>query len=192
MTTADPFITVVELKAHLNKTSTADDDELAGFVSAACAAIFERIGHVSTTSVTADVDVSRGLAILPERPVASVESVTALPGGVTLEEADQESGTPGWTLRKGGTLGITGGGVWRVRVTYTAGRDPLPGNVRLAALELAAHLWKQSQLNTGSTVRPPSFGDDVTIIPGLAYALPIRVRELLGIGKLPTDEILVG
>lgn len=191
MTTPDPFITVDELKTHLRKTSDTEDAELAGFVSAACAAITERVGHVSTTSVTSEVDVSRRLAILPERPVVSVESVTALPDGQALEETDEAAHVYGWTLRPGGTLGITTRGVCRVQVVYTAGRDPLPGNIRLAALELGGHLWKQSQLNNGGG-RPQIIGDDVTVMPGLAYALPIRVRELLGLGKNPRDEILVG
>jgi hypothetical protein len=191
VTTPDPFITVDELKTHLNKTGSADDAELAGFVSAACAAITERVGHVSTVSVTSDVEVSRRLAILPERPVVSVESVTALPSGHALEETDETNRVYGWTLRPGGTLGIATRGVCRVQGVYTAGRDPLPGNIRLAALELGAHLWRQSQLNSGGG-RPPIIGDDQVVIPGLAYALPIRVRELLSLGKNPRDEILCG
>lgn len=184
------FITVDELKTHLNKTSATDDAELAGFVSAACSMVVERIGHVSVVDATVDVAVHRGRAVLPDRPVVAVTTVVDLPGESAVVAADPVADVQGWTLRPGGVLEVDGYHR-RVRVTYTAGRDPLPGDVRLAGLELAAHLWKSSQLNA-SGGRPNPAGMDDLALRGVGYALPYRVRELLGLGKLPTDEILVG
>jgi hypothetical protein len=190
------FITVTDLKAHLKKSGTDDDAKLAGFTSAACAAIVERIGQVSPVDAVDEVEHRhcrwRRVIVLEDRPVVSVTTVQVA-GGDVIPPADPDNRIDGWVLDGGaGVLRHTS--VWprgTIRITYTAGRDPLPGNIRLAALELAAHLWKQSQLNTGSTTRPPAFGDDQVIMPGLAYALPIRVRELLGLGKLPTTDVLV-
>lgn len=195
------FITVEELKGHLKKSGVEEDAKLSGFVSAACQMIVDRIGQVSPV-VAVDVDHRhhrhhlhrriRRTIVLEERPVISVTTVVV--DGATVPAADLVNGVDGWELSgPAGILTHTGCWPWgRITVTYTAGRLPLPGNVRLAALELAGHLWKQSQLNNGSTARPQSFGDDQVIMRGAAYALPIRVRELLGLGKNPTDDILVG
>jgi hypothetical protein len=197
--TPDPWITVAELKAHMNKTAAADDAELAGFVAAACAAIVDRIGQVSPVAATADLALSRrirfrgyGVAVLPDCPVVEVSAVVAVPGGDLVPAADPLNNVRGWTLGAGGVLTVTGSMARGVRVTYIAGRDPLPANIRLAALEMAAHLWKASQMNNSSTRLPATFGGDQVTMPGAAFALPIRVRELLGLGKNPTDQILVG
>jgi hypothetical protein len=198
--TPDPWITVAELKTHANKTSAADDVELAGFVAAACTVITDRIGQVSPVAATADLPLSRhrrrlyghGVAVLPDCPVVEVSAVVTLPGGEVVPAADALNNAHGWTLGPGGVLTVTGAMARRVRVTYTAGRDPLPGNIRLAALELAGHLWKASQLNNSSQRLPAGFGGDQVTMPGAAYALPIRVRELLGLGTNPTDHVLVG
>lgn len=187
------FITVQESKAFLKKSGADDDAKQAWYVSAACAAIVERIGQVSVVEAEDVVECRayRRVIVLEERPALSVTSVVA-DDGTAIPAADPPL-VRGWVLTPGSGL-LRHTGHWprqRLTITYTAGRDPLPGNIRLAALELAGHLWKQSQLNNGSTARPSAFGDDQAIMPGLAYALPIRVRELLGLGKLPTTEILV-
>ena len=186
------FITVAELKTHLNKTVSTDDAELAGFISAACQMIRDRIGQVSPVAAVDLSDGRRRSIVLTEHPVASVTTVEVA-GGEVILPADPDTGTDGWEL-DGGAGFLRNTGSWppgAIRVTYTAGRDPLPGNIRLAALELGGHLWKQSQLNSGGG-RPQITGDDQVIMPGLAYALPLRVRELLGLGKLPTTEVVVG
>jgi hypothetical protein len=189
------FITVDELKVFLKKSGTDDDAKLPGFASAACAAIVERIGQVSPVGAEDVVDCRRHrrTIILDEHPALTVTSVVQGDGTV-IPAADPANGVTGWVFQPGAGL-LRNTGWWprqQLTITYTAGRDPLPGNIRLAALELSGHLWKQSQLNNGSTARPSSFGDDQVIMPGLAYALPIRVRELLGLGKNPTTQILVG
>lgn len=195
--TPDPWITVAELKTHMSKTAGADDAELAGFVAAACAAIVDRVGQVSPVAATADVTLRRRRpgrdgAVLPDWPVAEVSAVEALPGGEVVPAADPLTNAHGWTLAAGGVLLVTGAVSRRVRVTYLAGRAPVPANVRLAALELAGHLWKASKLNNASQRLPAGFGGDQVTMPGAAYALPIRVRELLGLGANPTDDLLVG
>lgn len=195
--TPAPWITVAELKTHVTKTSDGDDAELAGFVAAACTVITDRIGPVSPVAATADVTLhrqrpGRGGAVLPDHPVVAVSAVETLPGGGAIPAADPLTDSHGWTLAPGGVLLVTSATSRRVRVTYTAGRDPLPANIRLAALELAGHLWKASKLNNSSQRLPAGFGGDQVTMPGAAYALPIRVRELLGLGTNPTDDVLVG
>lgn len=190
------FITADDLKAHLRKSGTDDDAKLTGFVSAACTAIVERIGQVASVDAVDEADNRhrhrRRSIVLQARPVVSVDTVEVA-GGDEIPPADPDNHVDGWVLDRGAGVvrhtRVFPRGV--IRVAYEAGRDPVPGNIRLAALELGGHLWKQSQLANNSTARPPSFGDDTLVLPGLAYALPLRVRELLGLGKLPTRDVVV-
>lgn len=192
-TQPDDFITVAEVKTHMDKTDgTVDDAEMAGFVSAACQMIRERVGEVSEVTAVVEHHPHGDVLVLDHRPVIEITTVQQLPGLAAVPEADEGAGTSGWVLVSlEGVMRHTSCWPGRVRVTYQAGRDPLPGNIRLAALELAAHLWRSSQLNSGGG--RPAFGDSETpIMPGSAYALPIRVRELLGLGQNPTSDVLVG
>lgn len=185
------WITVGELKTHMGKTG--DDAELAGFVSAACYSIRDRIGEVSAVTAVVEVCSWTDVIVLEHKPVISVTKVERLPGLDFVPPGDRGTGTDGWLMQQPGagilqhTSRFPGG----VRVTYQAGRDPLPPNVRLAGLEMAAHLWRASQLNAGGG-RPAIADNEQPIIPGVAYALPIRVRELLGLGDNPTSEVLIG
>lgn len=188
------FVSLADVKRHMNKTSANDDQEMAGFISAACQMIVERIGPVSPVSTSKTIwrRHIRRAVILDLRPVIEVASVTA--DGVAIPQADPDTGTDGWELNaKSGVL--THSRRWPpaecLHITYRAGRTPVPGNIRLAALELCAHLWRASQQNFGGG-RPGLPGADDVVMPGAAYALPIRVRELLGLGAQPTAEPLVG
>lgn len=192
-TDPDAFISLADLKHHVDRaqSDTSDDAEMIGHLRSACEMIRDRIGHVTPVTFTRDVN-AREVIVLGEHPVISVTSVATLPGLVAVAQAGPATGVAGWTLEDGpaGILTHTSRFGY-VRVTYRAGRTPVPGNVRLAALELAAHLWRSSQLNSGGN--RPALGDNETpVFPGSSYALPTRVRELLGLGKLPTSEVLVG
>jgi hypothetical protein len=192
------FISLAEVKRHLNKTKTTDDDELLEFIAAACTAIEERIGHVTPTTVTEEAAIRWGAntIILDQRPVVDVTSVV-LAGNppTTIDPADADNSVPGWRLNAGAGV-LTHSHSFphgTVRVVYTAGRTPVPGNVRLAAVELAAFLWRSIKMyNSGGRPGAPG-ADDVMSFRGVAYALPNRVKELLGLGNnQPTDNLLVG
>jgi hypothetical protein len=189
------FISLAEAKKHLKKDlvkTTTDDAELLEFISAACSKIVELIGPVTPVDVTQQARPGYDRTIvLDQHPVISVTSVTV--DGHAEPEADPDAGVRGWTLDPGaGLLGHFGH--WphgTVTITYRAGRTPLPGNVRLAALELTAHLWKTTK-PLGAGNRPTVGGSDDIVVVGQAYALPNRVRELLGLGRLPTTGVVVG
>lgn len=202
-----PWIDLDDAKAHLNKSGTADDGELEEFMFAACAAIEEIKGHVDPVTVTVTrravplTDNHRHRAWwgphrqwfleLAESPVLSVTSVAvATGGGLTTPVAayDQISGVQGWHLDET-LLFVPTAGLYVV--AYQAGRDPVPPNFRLAALELTAHLWRGSQLNQSSG-RPQIGGDQMMVVPHLASALPYRVRELLGVyGNVVNDHVII-
>lgn len=187
------FISLADAKTHLGKTSAEDDEQLQFFVVAACTAITDRMGQVSPAVFTHTVTRYGNTIVLPERPVIAVTSVQRLPGLQALPPADEVAGTPGWYLDGSeGVLRHTSGfGGW-VRVTYRAGRTPLPSNFRLAALELVAHLWRGSQHNQGG--RRPALGEADAIAASVRpYAMPYRVMELLGLKKdQERDEPLIG
>jgi hypothetical protein len=178
---ADPgaFISLADLKRHLNKTGVGDDDELRRFAVAACAMVEDRIGHVTPVTLVHEVRAGRRL-VLPQRPVVEVVSVQRLPG---LEPVEAVLTSPEGVVELAGGRGM-------VRVTYRAGRTPIPGNVRMAALELAAHLWRTSQLNSRGGRLPVGEADQY--MPGVTFSLPYSVRQLLGLDKRPRDEVLVG
>ncbi|WP_067967522.1 head-tail connector protein [Nocardiopsis trehalosi] len=172
-TEAAPFITVADAKKHLNKVNAASDEEIEGFVAAACAMVVDRIGQVSRVTAAETVTVRAGRALLTHRPVLEVT-------------------TPGWTVVNREGIAANPSASGEVELVYAAGREPVPANVRLAALELVAHLWRNSQNGSSGGGRPVVGGADSTVVPGTAYSMPYRVRELLGLGKAMRDEPLVG
>ena len=182
------FISLAEAKNHLKLSSTGDDEKLRSFVSAACQMITDRRGQVSPLTVVHEA--AGRTVVLPKRPVIAVTSVEELPGLAAVPAADSAAQVDGWVLSSAEGVLTLSGSYRAVRVTYRAGRNPVPANFRLAALELTAHLWRTSQLNTGGG-RPP-VGVDEMVVPGVTYALPYNVRQLLGLDKRPQDEVLVG
>jgi len=181
------WISLDDVRAHLKRDNTVADEKLRGFRDAACRMIEDRMGPVAPVTRASD---GRGCMVILERPVVSVTSVVQLPGGAAVPAADAVAGTDGWALDAGAGLLALSRSYGRVRVTYRAGRSPLPGNFRLAALELTAHLWRTSQHNTSGG--RPSLGVDETVVPGVSYALPYNVRQLLGLDKRPQESIPVG
>lgn len=192
------FISLAEVKRHLKKTKVDDDDELLEFVTAACSAIEERIGPVTPVTVTEEVPATwrTNTIVLDHTPVIAVTSVVLAGDPVTtIPPFDPDTHVDGWQLAAGAGVLTHSRRFPRgtIRVTYMAGRTPLPGNIRLAALELTAFLWRSIKMY-GNGGRPGAPGvDDTLAIRGAAYALPNRVKELLGLGnQQPTDSVLIG
>lgn len=187
------FISLADTKNHLQKSGTGDDEQLRLFIGAACQMITDRMGQVSPASATYDVTQRGDTIVLPRRPVMAVTSVRRLPGADLLPPADEGAGVAGWYLDSPeGVLRHTGCFDGRVRVTYRTGRNPLPSNFRMAALELVAHLWRGSQHNQAGG--RPALGETDSLSASVrAYAMPYRVMELLGLKKdQERDEPLVG
>lgn len=192
------WLTVPECKLHLGKSTTADDEELYGHIEAAEAMIDRLIGTVRPSTAPTEEwhGGGRQLIVLDESPVAAVVSVAV--NGVTVAQADLDvTGSIGWfasDLDMG--AGIVRHTSWfshgRVKVSYHPGHAVIPGNVRMAGLELVAHLWQSSQNGrAGTGTQRINQGAELAAV-SVGYALPNRVRELLGLGKRATDEQLVG
>lgn len=166
-------VTLVEVKAHLNISTTTQDDELAEFIARAEAAIAAKCGPLEPTAKTSRVRGGSSILALPSWPVLSLTSITPL-GEPALTVAD-------YVVTTGGIVEPAVGGSFPSRwydVAYQAGRDTLPEDLRLGILELVRHLW---QTQRGGSVRPgsrPSEGTANTI-PGAAYLFPFRVEQLI-------------
>jgi len=185
------FISMADAIEHLKKKGdTPDAEKLRGFVAAACQMITDRMGQVSPVTVTHEVTRCGHTVVLPKRPVIEILSVQTLPGLEAVPPANRVGGVDGWVLDSAEGVVTLTRRYGALRFVYRAGRSPLPPNYRLAGLELIAHLWRTSQLNSGGG-RPP-VGVDEVIVPGVTYALPYTVRQLLGLDKRPQDEVLVG
>ena len=169
------IMSLAEAKLHLNKTTTTNDDEIAGFLMASTELVENKIGICVPRSFTDQVDQGRFELVLPHRPVLSVASVASIwPGG------------PSWdatTLRTDGDAGLVytippfnfWWGPWLV--TYTCGRPVIAERWIHAAKEQLRHLWETQR---GSN--PPALlqGEEVfTTTTGFSFSVPRRVLELL-------------
>ena len=182
------FISLTHFKAHIKKTSSTDDDIMRTFITGACQMINDRMGQVSPITVVEDVTTINGFARLSKYPILDVVSVGVLPGLSVVDPMDgSQSITIGWGVESG-ILNIRRTGTFRI--TYRAGLEIIPANYILAALELTADLWRQSQQNAGGG--RPTVNTDDQIVPGVTYALPYRVRQLLGLDKRPQAGVFVG
>jgi uncharacterized phiE125 gp8 family phage protein len=174
--------TLTDLRAHTNKVSTADDDELQDVLDAAIDVVTGIAGPIdSPASVTeTHYSVSSDVLVLKRMPVAALTAVSSRSGSgaTSLLLADYE--VDGDT----GLVRSTVGGWFRgtYTVTYTSGRDDLPAAIRLAVLVIAEHLWETQR---GAAPVGPLSGDDTFATPGLGYAIPNRALELLAPYRRP-------
>ena len=156
------MVSLAEVKAHLNITSTADDEELRGFIAAATAACERHTGRAwGRRIVTENLPGGRTMLMTSRIPVMSVVSVEEDGTTVTGWTADTPSGV---IVRDSGTWGA-------VTVTYVAGGATIPGDIAQGVKEMLRHLW-ETQRGT-KRVLP---GDDWD--PGQGYSVPRRVAEL--------------
>jgi hypothetical protein len=174
--TRAPLVSLSAAKSHLNMsaTDTTDDEELRRTLAVATD-LAERYANraLRRKTVAETHDGGGSVLLLRQPPVASVTSVTV--GGVatTAYVLDPAAGL----LYAGTAGGSTWAAGWQnIVVTYVAGGNA-PEVAEQAVLELTRHLW---QTQRGSSVGLPGLGggDDV-YAPGLGYAMPRRVTELL-------------
>lgn len=172
---AASIVSVDDVKAHLNKTSTKDDGEIAGFIDAAGSVVEYYVGPVIDQVVTERYAAGTHIALY-RPPVLSLDSVIAVfPSGTSWAVADlivdKETGI---VERANGSA--LSGGPWNV--TYTAGRATVPGNIKTACLIIVKHLWETQR---GQMAKIPVGGgiDNVPVATGISYAVPRRALELL-------------
>lgn len=190
MTNPTALVTLDDVKTHLNKVDFKDDDELQGFIDAATPLIENISGPTIPRTVTEYYSGGCTEITLNSQPVLSIESIVETYGQTNypLTQVQLGQGMTGFCFtfdpltgrivrRAYNAEAMFPVGNRNVKVVYTAGRASVPANVRLAALMLIQHLWSTSQLNRNGG-RPSTGGDDV-FTPGMGFAVPNRVKELL-------------
>jgi hypothetical protein len=131
-------LTAADVRPRLNKTSTADDDEIQDLIDAAVAEFTELVGPLVPTTYTERH--SGPVAFLRRRPVVAVVSVAAVGGSavsLTDDALDAETGL------------LTLGGSGTYTITYTAGYGSLPGNIREAIIADVAGYFARTQRGGG-------------------------------------------
>jgi hypothetical protein len=169
------IISLDDAKAALNMTTmdNAQLDDLRLYIAAATPVIEDIVGVVVPRTVVQKSDGGMSSVILWETPV-SVQSVTENGSAITDYWLDTQAGIIyGGTATSGRKFATGRGGVV---VTYTAGYQVIPANIRLATRELVRHWWqvgkqamRQGPVNTTAHM-------DVWTPSG--YAVPRRVMEL--------------
>ncbi|HET6914867.1 MAG TPA: head-tail connector protein [Acidimicrobiales bacterium] len=160
-----PLPTLADVKTYLNIRSTTNDAELQSFLDDAIAAVEDVIGPITPVSVTDVYDRHGTVIVLSQTPVQSVQSVSVQPwlGAAPIDD------TAAWlvnprtgVLRRqivGGTLPWVGpGSVFTV--TYTVGRDSVPGPVNRAILIQVRDMWRSQRgaMPTPAADQPQEYG----------------------------------
>lgn len=170
--------TVEDLKERLNVTSTTHDDELQDMLDAAAELVALHVGPLDSTSVTETHYGASGKhpLVLGRAPVLEVTSLTNVNGSTWTADDYTFEGASG-LLR----LAYAGGYArWSgdVTVTYTVGRESLPGPIREAVLIVAADMWSTQRGNAPSAL---PVADDLGLpaSPNALPAIPPRAFSLL-------------
>ncbi|HYS39164.1 MAG TPA: hypothetical protein VEO01_26405 [Pseudonocardiaceae bacterium] len=195
------IVSLADVKRHLNRdlTDTSDDEELKDFIDMITVPVENICGAVLPRTVIEYHDGEGGdrtQLALRQKNVLSITSVVESWYGTNYtltQESDLGVGSPAGyaytydadtcllTRRSGWMTWNWAPGQRNIKITYRVGMSPITQNVRTGSLELVAHIWRSSQLASG-TQRATNPQDLV----GLAYAVPNRVREiLLGSGRGP-------
>lgn len=174
-TTPPTLLSLADAKRHLNKSGSADDDEVRAWIEATTRAVEFFVGPVVVRTVTETHDALQARAlVLRERPVLELVSVVPVrTGGATVAVDGLDVDEHGIVRRlDGGYL------CGPLRVTYTAGRRVITANITAAARIILQHLWR-TQMGPGRTSRGSQDFDVTEPIPGLGYAIPNRAVQLL-------------
>jgi len=178
-----PVISLQDAKTYCNITTSANDEELRGFVLAA-SDIAERITNLTLRRRTW-VDVSDGgwnvisLVHSPAQSVTSiVENTTTLTAGddYTVDLAN------GLIYRGSIKNPLTWyAGQQNITITYVAGESNPSPTAQLLVKELTRHLWRTQR---GASPMGMAGNDD--FIPGGNNVLTYRVKELAELLTTPT------
>lgn len=201
-------VTLADVRTHLRypATSTADDVALQGFIAAADDVIKAECGDVVPTTYDEYYNGGDYVIYLRHRPVLEVvnveegwgyynweldyQQVNTVPAGAMFAYSIDSHQVGAVSRRSAGNVQIPFvPGQKNIRIQYVAGRNPIPGAIRLAALELIAHWWQSSQLRTtassaGFTAYDATEGQQFTRdndsgLVNINVGVPFRVLELL-------------
>ena len=199
------IVTLAEVRAHLRypATDTSDDLALQGFIYAADDVIVSECGEVVPKTYDELYDGGKYYIFLRHRPVLEVvnveegwgwynweldyQQVNTIPAGAMFAYSLDSLISGAVSRRSAGNVMIPFiPGSKNIRVTYRSGLQQIPGSIRLAALELVAHWWQNSQMRSQMANAMASAYDaenaDFTRATGFSsinLGVPDRILELL-------------
>ena len=184
------LVTLADVKDYLRISTTSDDTQLQDYIDAVTPVIEDITGPIVNKQYTEVYDGGVSRIQVRHFPVVSVDTLTEVYGQTlyTLTQVTLGSSTSTWSYTFDASTGLIVRrafnveamfpiGANNVSITYTAGRSTVPANVALAAKMTIQHLWSQTRFNRNGA-RPGLGGDDIWQ-PGMGFAIPNRVRELL-------------
>lgn len=168
------LISLSEAKSHLrirDSDSQYDSDILEWI--AACTEIVEfYVGPCVPRTVVEYADPGWTL-LLKQSPVMSIQSIIPYGwNGASFTPTDVSFQEDGVVRSK--TRRFFGWGPYEV--TYTAGRQVVPGSVAQAVKIILSHMWETQR---GASGLPYQNQDSISPLPGLGYTIPNRALELL-------------
>lgn len=180
--------TLPEVKAQLNKTSTADDTELQQYIDSVTASVQSYCGTVEAVTRTETHQPCGPVIQLRGERVASITSVTEYVGTVaavyTAAASPAAGGTstylldpdiPGRLVRIG-SAGYDTPFTGRVTVVYQAGFATVPAALNLAARLIVQTMWRTQ--NGGAAL--PQLSDEPNVnIEGFDVPVPARAVMLM-------------
>jgi hypothetical protein len=200
---AGQIVTLSEVKAYLqipNPSQPASTDVIMqGYIDAATEYVENYVGPVTETDYVERHDGYTSEIVLLHRPILRINSLVEVVALVVdnLEESVTRNPIDGYQVnyRSGKIKRVFSGGYPRIfwpgsrniEVSYTAGYEPVPAQVRLATLELVTHYWRNGQEAgpTGVGAGIDAF-DAVDQQPGMWPAIPYRVAAWLDNYRTPS------
>lgn len=205
MTNPTDIVTLQDVKAHLriNMADVTNDMALMGFIAAVDDVISTECDDILPHHYDEYYDGGSYWIYLRHRPLLSVQNVeegwgwfnyeldyqqvNTVPAGSMFAYSIDAPGISGITRRSAGNVMIPFvPGTKNIHIQYTAGRADIPPSVRLAALEIIAHWWQNSQLRSMASSQSYTSYDQLnedwtraTGITSINSGLPFRVLELL-------------
>lgn len=201
------IVTLDQAKAHLRYpiTNTQDDAAIQFHIDAADDAIRKECGEVLAHTYDETYDGGVSSIFLYHVPVISIEGVqeswgfanyeldnvqpSSIGAGSMFAYSIDNDDTGQITRRTSGNVVLPfTPGHSNIRVTYTAGRLPVPPIIQLAELELIAYWWQNSQLRASTSTSQYGFGavdqSDVRSGPeagiqSVNIGIPWRIIEMI-------------
>lgn len=165
-------LSLPDAKAHLNIEEPTYDTELMARIAAVEAAIAQRVGPLSSSTVTKRVPGYAWNLHLPIYPVVSLTSVTPV-GGSALTLADL------YLEPDFGTVSFNGSGFFSSNaydVVYVAGRATVPGDLLDAVKKQLKRAWRDQR---GGANRPGQTPSDQVALASQVGALDPEVVALI-------------
>jgi Phage gp6-like head-tail connector protein len=192
------YIDINDLKTHLqiNQVNLSVDAQLQSFVDMACQWVQGYLGRpIAPTKFDRRFDGYTGwngayiqLPYYPVLEIASCIEYWGVSGPHVLNESTPTTQVDGFQMDylHGMMTRIFPGNVQKpwfpgsrnIEIVWVAGYNPLPGDIRLATLEYAAHWWRNTQQAARTNIR--AGGDDSDILAaGMFQNIESRLKPLL-------------